>query len=67
MCCIVVSDVYSHVNFQGLQICPHFADFEFTNWTRNGEVHCSWTFPYPKIIRVNFQGKKLFVTELTST
>ena len=33
-----IADVYRRVNFEGLQICPHFADFEFTNWTRNGEV-----------------------------
>jgi len=36
-------DVYSHVNFEGLQICPHFADFEFTNWTRNGEVNTNYS------------------------
>ncbi|CAH3123316.1 unnamed protein product [Pocillopora meandrina] len=30
-------DVYSCVNFEDLQICPHFADFEFTNWASNRE------------------------------
>ena len=35
---VLIADVYSGVNFEGLQICPHFTDFEFTNWTRNGEV-----------------------------
>ena len=34
---LLIADVYSRVNFEGLQICPHFADFEFTNWTRNGD------------------------------
>lgn len=37
-CNYFLADVYRCVNFEGLQICPHFADFEFTNWTRNGEV-----------------------------
>ena len=37
-CNYFLADVYRRVNFEGLQICPHFADFEFTNWTRNGEV-----------------------------
>ena len=37
-CNYFIADVYRRVNFEGLQICPHFADFEFTNWTRNGEV-----------------------------
>lgn len=36
-------DVYRRVNFEGLQICPHFADFEFTNWTRNGEVNTNYS------------------------
>ena len=35
---VLVADVYSRVNFESLQICPHFTDFEFTNWTRNREV-----------------------------
>ena len=35
---VLIVDVYSHVNFESLQICPHFTDFEFTNWTRNREV-----------------------------
>ena len=35
---VLISDVYSRVNFESLQICPHFAEFEFTNWTRNREV-----------------------------
>jgi len=35
---VVIADVYSRVNFESLQICPHFNDFEFTNWTRNREV-----------------------------
>ncbi|RMX41808.1 hypothetical protein pdam_00012481 [Pocillopora damicornis] len=32
-----LTDVYSRVNFEDLQICPHFADFEFTNWASNRE------------------------------
>lgn len=36
-------DVYSHVNFEGLQICPHFTDFEFTNWIRNGEANTNYS------------------------
>ncbi|KAJ7356351.1 hypothetical protein OS493_025460 [Desmophyllum pertusum] len=35
-------DVYSRVNFDALQICPHFTDFEFTNWTRNGEANADY-------------------------
>ena len=35
---VLIADVYSRVNFESLQICPHFTDFEFTNWTRNREV-----------------------------
>ncbi|KAK2572341.1 Condensin complex subunit 2 [Acropora cervicornis] len=36
-------DIYNHVNFEGLRICPHFADFEFTNWTRNGEANTNYS------------------------
>ncbi|XP_048585600.1 condensin complex subunit 2 [Nematostella vectensis] len=27
-------DVYSSVNFNAFQICPHFSEFEFTNWNK---------------------------------
>lgn len=36
-------DVYSQINLEGLQICPHFADFEFTKWTRNGEANTNYS------------------------
>ncbi|XP_038070775.1 condensin complex subunit 2-like isoform X2 [Patiria miniata] len=32
-----IKDVYAGVNFEGLQICPQFADFEFTNWNKDGK------------------------------
>ena len=32
------SDKYRHINLEPLQICPAFADFEFLNWNRDGEV-----------------------------
>lgn len=35
-------DVYSRVNFESLQICPHFTEFEFTNWTRNREASADY-------------------------
>ncbi|XP_022097671.1 condensin complex subunit 2-like [Acanthaster planci] len=30
-------DVYAGVNLDALQICPQFADFEFTNWNKDGK------------------------------
>ena len=35
---LILLDGYACVNFEGLQICPHFADFEFTNWNKDGKV-----------------------------
>ena len=33
--------------FESLQICPHFADFEFTKWNMDGEVRMSTCVPQP--------------------
>ncbi|XP_071793554.1 condensin complex subunit 2-like [Asterias amurensis] len=32
-----LKDSYTGVNFDGLQICPAFSDFEFTNWNKDGQ------------------------------
>ena len=31
-------DRYVGINFDALQICPQFSDFEFTNWDRDSQV-----------------------------
>ncbi|XP_033102738.1 condensin complex subunit 2-like isoform X2 [Anneissia japonica] len=35
---------YSSVHFEALQICPAFTDFEFSNWSQNGENAFSEVF-----------------------
>ena len=34
----VLLDRYVGINFDALQICPQFSNFEFTNWDRDSQV-----------------------------
>jgi len=36
--CVSDPGVYAGVKLETLQVCPTFAQFEFSNWNQDGEV-----------------------------